>query len=329
MLKFRPVVLLSALAVLACSHADSFGIKPQGSGQPFVAGTPTRLTYNSYPDSQPAWFPGDSLLLYTAFRLDHDSDGCIEVLPGTGGQALQSLCEPRPQGEDSTFADESGSVSGTGMLAYLRSAHGPLNHFWTVRNLMVRSLNDTFVAPRSLATLPTVGMLPPHNGATNIAWLDSHRFVYRADNYVVVFPCRGCPPYDSASGLLVNLVDITPTPAAITNVPNTTNAYSLAVQDSDHLVLDFPGDTHIYTLTVSTGTLAPLLDFAPNFPGEIACAGSSRLVVTGARLWMVDLPGGTVSTIDSLSGWANPALFHDGKRLVAQRARDLWLYQLP
>ncbi len=328
MLRFRRVVLAAALAVVACSHADTFGIKTQGTDQPFLAGTPTRLTFNVYPDSQPSWFPGDSLLLYTAFRMDHDSDGCIEVLPGTGGQARQSICEPHPQGVDSTYADESGAVSSTGMLAYLRSARGPLNRFWTARSLMVRPLSDTGVAARVLEVLPTIGMLPPHNGATNIAWLDDHRFVYRADNYQVVFPCRGCPPYDSASGLIVNLVDIAPTPAAITNVHNTANVYSLAVQDSDHILLDFPGDTHIYRLTLSADTLAPLLDFAPNVPGELAYA-NNRLVVAGSQLWMVDLPAGTVTSIIAQFGWSNPALFHDGKRLVAQRARDLWLFQLP
>ena len=325
----RRVVLAPLLAVLACSHADSFGIKPQGTTQPFLAGTPTRLTFNPGPDSQPSWFPGDSLLVYTAYRMDHDSEGCIEVLPGTGGQASQSLCEPRPAGDDSLFAYESGAVSSGGLLAYLRSAKAPgLNHFWTNRTLVVRPLNDS-VPPRTLETLPTIGMLPPHNGATNLAWLDDHRFVYRADNYQVVFPmCRGCPAYDSASGLVVNLVDIGPTPATVTNLPNTANVYSVAVQDADHLVLTFPGDTHIYTLTISSGALTPLLDFTPNVPGEVAYA-NSRLVVTGAQLWMVDLPAGTVTTIDTLFGWANPGLYHDGKRLVVQRARDLWLYQLP
>ncbi len=328
MLLSRRVVLAAALVVLACSHADTFGIRNQSTDLPFVAGTPTRLTYNVYPDSQPSWFPGDSLMLYTAFRMDHDSDGCIEVLAGSGGQALRSICEPRPPGEDSMFAYESGAVSSSGVLAYLRSAKVQgLHHFWTRRTLVVRPLNDS-TPPRTLEVMPAVGVLPPHNGGTDIAWLDDHRFVYRADAYQVVFPCNVCTPYDVSSGLIVNLVDIAPTPATITNVPNTTNAYSVAVQDSDHLLLDFPGDTHIYRLTLSTDTLTSLVDFAPDVPGEIAYA-NHRLVVAGSQLWMVDLPAGTVTSVLAQSGWANPALFHDGKRLVAQHARDLWLFQLP
>ncbi|HEY2806618.1 MAG TPA: hypothetical protein VGI92_12245 [Gemmatimonadales bacterium] len=309
-----------ALLICACRHNDAYQIvEPPKSIQPLVVASPTRLTYNPLPDTEPSFLPGDSLLIYTAFRGDHDSDGCLQLLPSSGGQSARSICEPRLPGEDSVFAYQSGAVSTGGLLAYERSAKGPLNRFWTTHALMVRALDGTS-PPRLITMLPAVGLIPEHSGATRIAWLDDHRFVYRADDYQNLF-CFGCIPWDSSAGLFVNLVDVSTDPATITPVPGTTSATDVAVQDADAILVTLAGDTRVYRIVLSTGAVSVFWDFTPGIPISVAVAGN-RLVASTDSFLMIDLPGGPPVTIDTVQ-WANLRLSADGKRLVALRRRNV------
>ena len=330
--RFRAALLAAALAA-ACGHGEPFGVPSQGTDQPFAPGSPTRLTLNTLSDSEPSWLPDGSALLYTATRLDSpDTAGCLELLPPTGGQATRSICPGLAAAADSTRALQGAAVSPGGRLVYLRSARRTPNLGWRTRELVLTSL-EPGTTDRVLATLPIGGSIPGHNGLSQVRWLDDDRFVYRADIYYLVFPCNICPPIDadSSAGFLV-LVDTRPEPATFTVVPGTGGATSVATTGPDSILFTVRGDSLLYLERLSTGTVAPFFNSGSgHVAGGVQYANGRLVALVDTELTRVDFSAGgpPVRQVISARPYFTPALSPDGKRLVASRQGDLWLFDLP
>jgi len=321
-----PAVLSLALA---CAHTEPFAAPPYGTNQPFAPGAPTRLTFNPLIDTEATWLPDGSALLYTARRLDFpDTTGCLEFLPPTGGQATRSICPPGPAPSDSTRVLESGVVSPSGRLVFVQSARSSLNVGWSVRRLVVTTL-DPGAGWRVLRNIPFTGSVPPHSGITQIRWLDEDHIVYRGDQYYAIIPCLICPPIDADSGLFIVVADLRPDSGSFTVVPGTQDPTSVAVRDSDTIVYTLRGDSVVYRRALSAGTTTVLWNFGTGHVADgVQLSGNRLVALVDGQLTAVDLAVGTTAVIDATI-YGHPALSPDGKRLVALRAGDLWLFDLP
>jgi len=317
-----PAVLSLALA---CGHGEPFTTPPTGTDQPLQSGTPTRLTYNPLLDSEIAWSADGSALIYTATRADEPNlSRCLELLPPGGGRILRSFC-PSPQIQDSTVAFESGAVSDSGQVVFLRSARGPLNSGWIRRAFVLTSLSGMQL--REVQAIPFPGSIPPHSGASQLRWLDENRFVYLAEDYQVAF-CLGCVPHDSATGLFVVSVDLRSDPATFTQVAGTTGATGVAVDGADAILYTVAGDAHAYRQVLSSGAVTALWDFGAGHTVRWAQRTGNRLAaLVDGGVWVVDLAASTATQLDS--GYESLALAPDGLRLVALKQSDLWLFDLP
>ena len=324
------LALAAALGLwLGCSHGEPFAVPAQGTDQPLVPGVPTRLTYSALSDSQPAWLPDGSALLYSARRLDlPDTTTCLEFLPPTGGSASRSICPFVSVWLDSTRALQAGAVSPSGRVAYLRSARTAPNLGWSRRQL---ELLDPGAAPRLLTIVPeSSATVPPHNDVAQIRWLDDNRFVYRAGLYYLFFPCLGyCPPLEADSGRFVVLADLTNGPAVFSVVPGTQGTTSLATAGSDTILFTTYGDSRVHREVLSTGVTGVAWDFgAGHTVVGVQIAGSRLVAIVDGTPWMADLQAATSSQINP-GPYSTPALSPDGKRLLVLRGGDLWLFNLP
>jgi hypothetical protein len=322
-----PLAAVLGLA-LACGHAEPYGVPPQGTDQPLSPGSPTRLTYNPLLDSEIAWSADGSALLYTATRADEPNlSRCIELLPPGGGRSVRSIC-PTPAIGDSTVALESGAMSDSGRLAYLRSAKSPLNNGWIRRELVSVSPDGTL---RVIAATPFADPIQPYGGASQLRWLDESRFVYLAEDYQVAF-CLLCVPHDSATSRFIVTVDLKTEPATLNQVPGTSGATSVAALGTDSILFTVRGDGHVYRQVLSTGAVAAAWDFGTGHTVLWAQRAGNRLtaLVDGVA-WMVDLGAATSASISdpSVPNYESLALSPDGRRLVALLAGDLWLFNLP
>jgi hypothetical protein len=302
---------------------------PFGSDQPLRAGAPTRLTYNPLPDSQASWLPDGSLLLYTAVRADQpDNAACLEFLPPAGGRSTRSICAPTPPGPDSVRALEAAAASPSGRLVFVRSARGAQAAGWTARELIATSLDG--LAPwRLLTRLPSAGAIPPHTGASQVGWLDGDRFVYRAEDYHLVPPCRECNLVPVSTGMFVVLVDLRADSAAFAVVPGTSGVSGVAAAGSDAILFSLAGDSRVYREVLSSGAVAVFWDFgAGNAVDEIQVAGTRLVAMVSGVPRLVDVTAGTNALLDGLS-YQGLALTADGQHLVSVRGGDLWLFDLP
>ncbi len=345
-----PSALLAALAALAalvaavaCGHGEPFAVPDTGTDQPLQPGAPTQLTYNALLDSEIAWSADGSALIYTATRADQPNlSRCIELLPPGGGRSLRSFC-PSPLIQDSTVALESGAVSPSGQVIYLRSAKSPLNPGWATgqREFVLAALDGR--VRRVVAAIPFAGSIQPHGGASQLRWLNEDRFVYLAEDYQVNF-CLGCVPYDSATGLFVVSVDLRCDPATFTLVPGTNGATGVAVESPDAILYTVGGDAHVYRQALSTGAVTALWDFGTGHSVSWAQRAGNRLAaIVDTSIYVVDLTAGTSAPLGSVA-YGSLALSPDGRRLVAQRSvfgqshlvgasnqpsGDLWLFDIP
>ncbi len=328
MSRVRARLLLPAVLslALACGHGEPFTTPPTGTDQPLQPGAPTLLTYNSLLDSEIAWSADGSALIYTATRADEPNfSRCIELLPPGGGRSLRSFC-PSPLIQDSTVAYESGAVSDSGQLVFLRSAKGPLNLGWVRRVFVLTSLSGTQL--REVQAIPFPGSIQPHGGASQLRWLDEGRFVYLAEDYLVA-QCLGCVPHDSAIGLFIVSVDLRSDPATFTRVAGTSGATSVAVDGPDAILYTVAGDAHVYRQVLSSGAVTALWDFgAGHTVQSVQRAGNRLAAIVDTVIWVANLAAGTATQLSSVA-YQSLALSPDGLRLVALRQRDLWLFDLP
>lgn len=339
-----------AVAVAACGHGDAFRVVRYDSDVPVSPGNPARLTINPGVDDDPSWLGGGSGIVYAfANGARDDGDICLAILPPTGGRALRVLCDNSPAQWDSTNTFAAPAVSPDGQVAFVRFGAGLRLRFPRTIDLMVGSFDD-LAGARRVASVPyTLPGAPTHLGVSQIRWLGPRALVYRGDwrGNVCVVEVPDCETVGISSGLNLVYHPLDSVLGARRVLPGTAYASSVAAgADPDELYFTRGGDSRAYRYVVSTGVRTVVYDFGAIARDVQFAAGRLVAVVggavvfenrPGAGLVQVDF-GGALVAVDLASGvpttvgtgaYRHPALAPDGRRLVAERYGDLWLFTLP
>lgn len=354
--------LLAAL-LAACEHGAPFRPEDYAPDRPFAPTAPTRLTFSAGLDLAPAWLPAESGILYTAERLDRaDDDRCFAILPAGGGAITRYVCRTTTADDSIDVFDEA-AVAADGRIAYVRSSvhrfpEPPLAP--DAQALVVAPL----ASPNDVRVLQAIGYLAPsgrlHQGVSHIRWLSSTRLVYVGEDVTYPRLCPFCARDTLHTGLEVVVLDLAGRTPALTVVPGTDGATSVAADATgDTLYFTLPGDGRVFRFTFSSGQTDVAHDFSPGQDArDVAVAGGRLFVVVdgnvrlGGDLHVLNLATGTETVVPPPSGellwYQRPAPSPDGGRVVSQArivsiitrpdgsgvdtltsSADLWLYQLP
>ena len=349
--ELRPALPLWAIATLAlsvsaCSHSDAFTPADPSTDQPFSSSPPIRLTLNPLADLTPSWFPDGSAFIY-AFGdgfSQLQNDQCLGIMSPTGG-SRRDICNTGVHSEDSTDTFAFPAVSAGGQLAYVRASKpitaqneryaalvfGPLNdpaHFTTFRTfpfqsgptLYTSTEDPTWLGESRLALLGTID--------TSIQCADPPACL---TNLLI------------RSGRDILLADLAGGAAAITTVPGTSWATSVARGGSDDEVFyTVAASSQVFRLTLSGGSPALVHDFlAGGIARDVSVAGSRLAAIVGGAVTVYDDGAGNpiqqggaghLVIVDLVTGaeqelsqpftlFRHPALAPDGSSVVAEAYR--------
>jgi hypothetical protein len=358
-LRSRPPhrLAIALIAVLAgCEHGAPFHPVDHAPSQPFNAPPVVRLTLSSGDDVMPAWLP-DSDIVFTAQRADRaDHDRCMALMPGRGAAISRYVCRTAASNDSlDGFFETAPTSLGGGQIAYVYEASNripfpPLTP--GVRQIIVAPLVDPN-AGRVVQTLPYFAPSSrTHWGISHLRWLDASRLIYVGEDVSYPRPCSMCPPDTVRVGLEIAVLDLTPSPPAVSIVPGTDSASSLSLgASSDTLYFTRENEGVVYRHVLSTGLTDTVHDFgAGRIARDVAwAAGALFVVVDGAPDIGGDVhilgpaPGSDSLVVAAFAGgivqFQRPAPSPDGRRFVAQgylvinsapaSSRDIWLYELP
>jgi Tol biopolymer transport system component len=359
---------LAALAALGCNHSNAFTPDDNGTDQPLVPGTPTRLTFNPLTDLHASWLPDGSGILY-AFQVPgrSDRDHCLGLIPAGGGTRLLEICNPMPETNDTIDVYRTSAASADGRVAYnLFRARSTVHTPQLSSTLELASLSQPLQADVLQGipyTLPTGQM---HTGASHLSWLDDTRLVYVGQEvFYIRLPVDtiGTAPDTLTAGRDIVLVELNGSAATLSAVPNTDLASSVAPGgDGNSIYYTVLGDSQVYRMDLGTGTTSVIHDFgAGTIVRDVHVVGSTMVAIVGGIvqfvtdpslgpvqpdeggvLTMVDLSTGTETVLDAdvTVVYRRPAISPDGSSVVAERYRvisgtavdrrsDLYLFSLP
>ena len=325
----------------ACAHDKPFTRDDFGSDTTRTRGADRQLTYNLGTDLTPGWRQDGSGLLYSTENLGQlDRDRCLGELGPAGGSLRLMLCGTTFNSRDSIDTYYEPAAGPGGDLLFLRETSAfhlaPPNG----AALMLARGGDprtaTVVRPYPYAA--SSGLI--HEGITNIRWLTDTRAVYLAQKVQYAAPCRGCALDTLRTGLELVEVDLSTATPTTTVVPNTAEISSVAASDSPDLVyVTRNGDARVYRLSLSTGTLDIVHDFAAEgIARDVHVVGTMLYAVVGGRvsygndpslgnvqrdhaghIWEVNLTNGSSLRLDVDQRWfRRPAASPAGDRLVAE-----------
>jgi hypothetical protein len=350
------LALVSAL--VACTHDGSFSSPSYAPDVPRETGALVQLTFNLGVDLSPVWLPDGSGFLYTRERTDRlDRDRCLALLPAKGGSIERQLCDSRPAADDSINAFTSAAVSPDGRLAYVR-ASAALDVGWPVAPRYHELVLAPWGAPDRATVLLRVPYPGPsgrsHEEVAQLQWLDDSSLVYVGQHVAYVPPCRGCPLDTLTSGLEIARLDLNTPSLRLTMLPGSDQASSVTVVAPDTVYLTVNGDSRVFRLALSTGSLAVVHDFGARGIVRDVQVVRGRLVAVvggdvrfttdsaigsfqhdgGGTLVLVDLGSGTETGLTPAGLlFRHPALAPSGTAVVAElvlgRTTDLWLLELP
>jgi len=348
---FTTAHCLLPIALIACSHGEPFAAPSHASDEPLVAGAfPVRLTYNRGQDRGPAWLPDGSGIVYSAeqFRVN-ENDWCVAVLPPTGGRIMRQRCPSGLHHHDSVTA-LSGAESPNGTLALYRATGLPRTLGAFVRELVVGDWQGTTVTPVISIPFTPPGAPRPFSSVSQIRWLDDTRFVFRGD-LSAIRTFDFAPPESVVTGRYLVLVTLGSGAPAISMIPGTDYASSVAVRGSDEILYTIGGDTRVFSRLLSTGDTSTVWDFGGRTARSVQISGDRLLAIVGGAalvfdslfmdfslsdaggfLNFVNLADGSAGVVDQFAIFRNAALSPDGRRLVVESVGlrpDLFLYDLP
>ncbi len=349
---------LLMLALFGCTHDSP--LRP-GSYTPDVppgTGALVRLTYNPGADLSPVWLPDGSGFLYTAERADRsDRDRCLAILPPAGGTITREICDRTPAADDSVNAYSSPAVSSDGRLAYVR-ASAPLAVGWPLVPRYHELVVAMLAAPQQARVLQSLPYTGPsgrgHEEVTQLRWLSGSTLVYVAQHVAYITPCRGCPVDTLPSGLELVRLDFSGPVPVLTMLPGSDQASSVAVAAPDTLYFTVNGDSRVFSLALSTDSVAVVHDFGSGgIARDVQVAGRRMVAVVGGNftlstdptagtiqqdaggpLFQVDLDTGNETLLTPLGVFfRHPALAPSGTRVIGEvvlgRTTDLWLVEAP
>lgn len=355
----RPTPLALALIAISCSHEPPAPPGVYTPGQPSGSGALVRLTFNSGVDLGPTWLPDGSGILYTMERVDRaDLDRCLALLPAAGGTIERQICDRTPAADDSVNAYTAAAVSSDGRLAYVR-ASASLAVGWprapSTQELVVAPW-DTPTAARVLRTIPYPGPSGRiHQSVSQVRWLGDSSLVFIGDKVDYPARCLNCSLVDTlATGLEIVRLDFLGPNVALTMLPGTDQASSVATAGRDTVYFTINGDTRVFRLLVSTGALAVVHDFTVGGIARDVTVAAGRLLAvvggnvtftndtvlgpiqrdSGGAIVAVDLASGAETTLTTaLELYRHAVLAPDGRHAVAERllgrTTDLYLLEVP
>lgn len=355
----RHTPLALALVLAACGHEGPLTPGAYSPHQPAGVGPVVRLTFNPGVDLGPSWLPDGSGILYTIERIDrNDLDRCLALLPAAGGTIEREICDALPSADDSVNAYTAAAVSSDGRLAYVR-ASAPLAVGWPktprTQELVVAPWDQPGVA-RVLRTIPYPGPSGRvHQAISQVSWLGGNALVFIGQKVDYPALCNSCSLVDTlATGLEVVLLDFSGQTPVLTMLPGTDQASSVATAGNDTVYFTLNGDSRVFRLQVSNGSLSTAHDFGAGAIARDVAVRAGRLVaVVGGNvvfendttLGLVQRDGGgTLVAVDLASGaetiltpptefYRHAALAPDGRHVVAEavfgRTTDLYLLEVP
>lgn len=322
-----------ALAALACGHEEPTAPGSGGATGPHTPASPTRLTFGPDYESTPSWLPDGSGILHSFDRTLNDRfDRCLGVLPAAGGSRTFEFCAASPGSGDSVDALEGAGASHGGRLLYQWSqSDGPRvapNFSQLVLATLARPWQTTRLT-RVPYTLPGGRM---HGRVARVDWLDDERAVYLGENVMYAGFCGGCPPDTLRVGREGVLVDLRGASPALSIIPGTEDASSLAgAPGSNHLYLTYRGDSRVYRLPVAGGVPEAIHDFGMlGIARDLALAGGRLFVIVGGRVFVASDPslgewqedsGGRLFVLD-LDGGGVEEIPAGGQRFLRRPSPD-------
>lgn len=318
-----------------------------GSGPLPETGTPAQLTFNLGQNRTPTWLPDGNGLLYSMERLDRpDHDRCLAALPPLGGQITQLICHQTLGGEDSLDAFESPAVAADGRLVfvYATSPAVPPHRAPTGQALVL----TTLAHPDSLGVLQPIPYTSPsgqtHDGVARVTWMADGALVYVGEHvdYATACDMLGCVLDTLHTGVELMRLTLSPGPPALTAIPGTDGASSVAAVGSDTVYYTRNGDSRVFRRVLSTGAEDVVYDFAGPPARDVAVIGAKLVAVVGGmdyytidstlgprvrdnggELHVVDMVRDTdvvmgFSDLDHPIWFRRPALSPDGHLLVAE-----------
>lgn len=360
------VVALLILGLATCAHDPPFEARNQELDSTLTGGTERQLTYNLGADLRPAWLPDGSALVYTFENpFSDDRDRCLALLPPTGGTRSELPCARTVASADSVDAFYGAAPAADGRMLFLREYSIP-GLLTPIRGALV--LRDNDGSDSTLLTYPyTAANGHLVQGIDFIRWLSTDRAVFLAASVKYPRPCGTCTADTVLTGIELVLVDLSAHPATITPIPGTDSASSVDVGSAaDELFFTRNGDSRVYQLELSTGTVTIAHDFGSiGIARDVAVFGNQLYaVVRGKVTFAVDSVlgplqldrGGALYVADLTTGsdrwrivdgrmFRRPVVSPDRSRMVAEsfsftvapgsfdttvaRSADLWLLDLP
>lgn len=343
----RAARCLIAAALTACTHGEPFTPPAHDEDQPLnTVAFPVRLTYNRGHDQDVSWLPDGSGFLYSFEHYRYrEGDWCIGEMPATGGRLRWTMCADTPSSLDSVDAFLAPSAGPGALLAYVHQSAPPARLGPTIHELLVIERGRPEVPIISMPIPYTIPGQPVHSGISQIRWLDSAAFAYRAD-------LVGHPNRDTVrSGRAVVLITMSALTYTRTVVPRTRYATSVAVLGSDEIAYTRGAESVVYAWSRAHDTTRVLWDFGGGIARGLSIAGNrlvavvgglasfvfspafqdSILLDNGGSIRVVDLATGDVGVIDQFSFYRHPALSPDGRTLIVEnpaRAQDLFRFEL-
>jgi len=328
------VALLAALVALAaCDHARPYGLGAAEPNVPLVDTFPRQLTYSVGLNAQPSWYPDGSAIIYAFNPPRADNDRCLGVLPAEGGHLLQTICHvPADSDADSTNVLSNPAVGPRSRLAYLRESSLVGAEAPESRELVVATL----AKPDSGHTVLTFPYIAPsgttHFSLSCLHWLSSTKLTYLAMQ--VTYYTQGTLVDTITAPIEVVVADVSGPTAALTVVPGTAGATSVATAPGDSTVLyvTMAGDSIVYAVDPVGGARSALYDFGGlgvALDGQaaggrlIALAGASTARLGAGFIYAAALPSGAATPLTNPGPFSGmffevPALAPSGALVVAE-----------
>lgn len=351
---FAAVLLLS---VPACAHDWPAQPGHYTPGGPLGNGSVIRLTYNPGVDYEPAWWPDGSRFVYTAERADRfDLDRCLEVMPAEGGSVGREVCDRDPLADDSVNVYSGAAVSADGRVAYVRSGSS-LAVGWPLTPGFQEIVVAPWTAPTAVRVLRSIPYVSPsgrtHFGVSQLRWLDDSALVYLGEYVTYARPCQLCEFDTLRTGLEIVRLDFGGPVPELSVLPGTDQASSVFVHGADTVYFTRNGDSRVFRLILSTGSVAVVYDFGLEIARDVGVAGDRLVAVVGGNVSFRADPvlgpvqrdsGGTIVLLDRSSGqetpltppgelFRHPVLAPDGASIVVERrlgrTADLYRFVLP
>jgi hypothetical protein len=359
---------LLALAA-ACAHDAPFTPTTFGADSTLTRGQDRQLTYNLGTDRTPSWRADGGGLLYMFEAIDLDPrDRCIGELPPAGGTIRRTVCPVSAGSIDSLDAWYEPASGPDNRLLYLRESSIP-GRLSPDQSALVLADGSDPLAATTLRPYPyTAQNGKLHQGISHIRWLSATSAVYLAEKVLYIGECPACPPDTVRTGIEIVRIDLAGPAPAFSIVPNSDETSSIGTGPGpDEVIITRNGDSRVFQLTLSTGTLNPIYDFGPGrIVRDVQVTGNRMYaIVGGAVTFTVDPVFGAIQrdkvgqlvAVDLDTGHSSPmfvsdrlfrrpVLSPDGRRMVAEGfvaiitgpggadttlspLADLWLFDIP